>query len=167
VLRHDPKFHFGQLARRPQLHIAQGLSHAKVQLQGTHYHAHELLPLLLINRHVKPFTCPASGPLGLAADHGGLRILSVCKVVASEIFMQTISPCLCLIMKFMNPVKPFDVSTLPLASDVVEPPELFQLKCLRPALKARPHLNRNKPPVHRILFDEATNRIKYHILTRR
>jgi hypothetical protein len=33
---------------------------------------------------------------------------------------------------------------------VAEPPELFQLKCLSPALKARPHLNRNKPPVPRI-----------------
>jgi hypothetical protein len=27
---------------------------------------------------------------------------------------------------------------------VAEPPELFQLKCLSPALEARPHLNRNK-----------------------
>jgi hypothetical protein len=120
VLRHGPKFHFGQWARRPQLHIAQGLSHAKVQLQGTHYHAHELLPLLLISLHVKPFTCPASGPLGPAADHGGLRILSLHKVVASEIFMQTISPCLCLVMKFMNPTKPFGVSTVPLASESLD-----------------------------------------------
>jgi hypothetical protein len=31
-----------------------------------------------------------------------------------------------------------------------EPPELFQLKCPCPALKARPHLNRNKPSVPRI-----------------
>jgi hypothetical protein len=33
---------------------------------------------------------------------------------------------------------------------VVEPPELFQLKCLSPALEARPHLNRNNPSVPRI-----------------
>jgi hypothetical protein len=33
---------------------------------------------------------------------------------------------------------------------VAEPPELFQLKCLSPALEARPHLNRNKPSVPRI-----------------
>jgi hypothetical protein len=33
---------------------------------------------------------------------------------------------------------------------VAEPPELFQLKCLRPALKARPHLNRNKTSIPRI-----------------
>jgi hypothetical protein len=33
---------------------------------------------------------------------------------------------------------------------VAEPPELFQLKCLSPALKAGPHLNRNKPSVPRI-----------------
>jgi hypothetical protein len=33
---------------------------------------------------------------------------------------------------------------------VVEPPELFQLKCLSPTLEARPHLNRNKPSVPRI-----------------
>ena len=34
--------------------------------------------------------------------------------------------------------------------DVAELPELFQLKCLCPALEARPHLNRNKPSVPRI-----------------
>jgi hypothetical protein len=33
---------------------------------------------------------------------------------------------------------------------VAEPPELFQLKCLSPALEARPHLNRNKTLVPRI-----------------
>jgi hypothetical protein len=33
---------------------------------------------------------------------------------------------------------------------VAEPPELFQLKCLSPTLKARPHLNRNKTSVLRI-----------------
>jgi hypothetical protein len=33
---------------------------------------------------------------------------------------------------------------------VAEPPELFQLKCLSPTLKARPHLNRNKTSVPRI-----------------
>jgi hypothetical protein len=33
---------------------------------------------------------------------------------------------------------------------VAEPPELFQLKCLSPALEARPHLNRNNPSVPRI-----------------
>jgi hypothetical protein len=33
---------------------------------------------------------------------------------------------------------------------VAEPPKLFQLKCLSPTLKARPHLNRNKTPVPQI-----------------
>jgi hypothetical protein len=33
---------------------------------------------------------------------------------------------------------------------MAEPPELFQLKCLSPTLKARPHLNRNKTSVPRI-----------------
>jgi hypothetical protein len=33
---------------------------------------------------------------------------------------------------------------------VEEPPELFQLKCVSPTLKARPHLNRNKTSVPRI-----------------
>jgi hypothetical protein len=33
---------------------------------------------------------------------------------------------------------------------VTEPPELFQLKCLSPALEARPHLNRNKTLVPQI-----------------
>jgi hypothetical protein len=50
---------------------------------------------------------------------------------------------------------------------VAEPPELFQLKCISPTLEARPHLNRNKLSVPRIKSDKATNRIKYHILTRR
>jgi hypothetical protein len=33
---------------------------------------------------------------------------------------------------------------------VAEPPELFQLKCLSPALEARPHLNRNNMSVPQI-----------------
>jgi hypothetical protein len=33
---------------------------------------------------------------------------------------------------------------------VAEPPELFQLKCISPALEARPHLNRNNTSVPRI-----------------
>jgi hypothetical protein len=37
-----------------------------------------------------------------------------------------------------------------LAVNVAELPELFQLKCLSPALEARPHLNRNNPSIPRI-----------------
>jgi hypothetical protein len=33
---------------------------------------------------------------------------------------------------------------------VAELPELFQLKCLSPALAARPHLNGNNPSIPRI-----------------
>jgi hypothetical protein len=33
---------------------------------------------------------------------------------------------------------------------VAELPELFQLKCLSPALEARPHLNGNNPTIPRI-----------------
>jgi hypothetical protein len=33
---------------------------------------------------------------------------------------------------------------------VVELPELFQLKCLSPALEARPHLNGNNPSIPQI-----------------
>jgi hypothetical protein len=33
--------------------------------------------------------------------------------------------------------------TFPTSTYVAEPPELFRLKCLSPALKARPHLNGN------------------------
>jgi hypothetical protein len=33
---------------------------------------------------------------------------------------------------------------------VAELPELFRLKCLSPALEARPHLNRNNPSIPRI-----------------
>jgi hypothetical protein len=36
------------------------------------------------------------------------------------------------------------------ARGVAEPPELFQLKCLSPALEARPHLNGNNTSVPRI-----------------
>jgi hypothetical protein len=34
--------------------------------------------------------------------------------------------------------------------DVAELPELFRLKCLSPALEARPHLNGNNPSIPRI-----------------
>jgi hypothetical protein len=34
--------------------------------------------------------------------------------------------------------------------NVAELPELFQLKCLSPALEARPHLNGNNPSIPRI-----------------
>jgi hypothetical protein len=33
---------------------------------------------------------------------------------------------------------------------VAELPELFQVKCLSPALEARPHLNGNNPSIPRI-----------------
>jgi hypothetical protein len=36
------------------------------------------------------------------------------------------------------------------AEYVAEPPELFQLKCISPALEARPHLNGNNTSVPRI-----------------
>jgi hypothetical protein len=36
------------------------------------------------------------------------------------------------------------------AIPVAELPELFQLKCLSPALEARPHLNGNNPSIPRI-----------------
>jgi hypothetical protein len=38
----------------------------------------------------------------------------------------------------------------PQAFSVAELPELFQLKCLSPALEARPHLNGNNPSIPRI-----------------
>jgi hypothetical protein len=37
-----------------------------------------------------------------------------------------------------------------LVRHVAKPPELFQLKCLGPALEARPHLNGNNTSVPRI-----------------
>jgi hypothetical protein len=52
------------------------------------------------------------------------------------------------------------------ATAVAELPELFQLKCLSPALEARPHLNGNNPSIPQIWSDMATDRIKYHNLTR-
>jgi hypothetical protein len=43
-----------------------------------------------------------------------------------------------------------DISTKLIVTFVAELPELFQLKCLSPALKARPHLNGNNPSIPRI-----------------
>jgi hypothetical protein len=56
----------------------------------------------------------------VVAYHGGLRILSVCKVVASEVFVQVVSPCLRLVMKLMYPIEPFGVSTLSLALESLD-----------------------------------------------
>jgi hypothetical protein len=117
---HDPKLHFSQLARGTQLHVAQGPSHAELQSQWTHHHAHKFFPFLFVYLNIEPFTCLDSGPLGPVVDHEGLCILSLCKVVASKIFMQTVSPCLCLIMKFMNSAKPFGINTLSLALECLD-----------------------------------------------
>jgi hypothetical protein len=38
----------------------------------------------------------------------------------------------------------------PTKASMAELPELFQLKCLSPASRARPHLNRNNPSIPRI-----------------
>jgi hypothetical protein len=71
VLSQNSKLHLSQLARGPQLYIAQGSSHADVQSQMTHYHGHEFLPLLLIGLHIKPLVCPPSRPFGAVANQGG------------------------------------------------------------------------------------------------
>jgi hypothetical protein len=42
------------------------------------------------------------------------------------------------------------LATPEVVAPVAEPPELFQLNCLSPTLKARPHLNGNKTSVPRI-----------------
>jgi hypothetical protein len=89
---HDSEFHFGQLSRRPQLHIAQGPNHAEVQSQRTHHHAHEFLPFLLVSFHIKPIVRPPSRAFGAVAYHVGLCVLLVCKVVASEVLVQAVSP---------------------------------------------------------------------------
>jgi hypothetical protein len=44
-----------------------------------------------------------------------------------------------------------DLASLrPATATVAELPELFRLKCLSPALEARPHLNGNNPSIPRI-----------------
>jgi hypothetical protein len=113
VLSHNSKLHLNQLAPGPQLHIAQGSSHNEVQSQGTHYHAHELLPFLLIGLHVKPLVCPPGRPFGAVANHGGLSVLSVCKVVAPKVLVQTIGSCLRLIMKLVHPIEPSTLALFP------------------------------------------------------
>jgi hypothetical protein len=46
-------------------------------------------------------------------------------------------------LRSLSQLSPKDIS-------VAELPELFQLKCLSPALEARPHLNGNNPSIPRI-----------------
>jgi hypothetical protein len=82
----------------------------------THYHAHELLPFLLIGLHVKPLIHPLGRPFSVVANRGGLGILSVCKIVAPEVLVQTIDSGLRLIMKFVHLTKPFGIGTFSLAS---------------------------------------------------
>jgi hypothetical protein len=43
-----------------------------------------------------------------------------------------------------------NIPTIMSGVSVAELPELFQLKCLSPAPKARPHLNGNNPSIPRI-----------------
>jgi hypothetical protein len=87
MLSHDPELHLSYLARRPQLHIAQRPSHAEVQSQQTHHHSHKFFPSLLVSFHVKPLARPSSRPFGAVTYHGGLCVLSVCEVVASEVLV--------------------------------------------------------------------------------
>jgi hypothetical protein len=58
-----------------------------------------------------------SGPLGAVFNHMGLRILSVCKNVASEVLVQTICSRLSLVMEFMDSAESFNISTFSLASE--------------------------------------------------
>jgi hypothetical protein len=54
---------------------------------------------------------------------------------------------------FSNPLEARGLHPLgapPVHPIVAELPELFQLKCLSPALEARPHLNGNNPSIPRI-----------------
>ena len=117
MLRHNSKFHFGQLEGGPELHVAQWTCHAEAHSQGTHHHNHKLLSLLLMSLHIKPFICPASRPLGAIANHRCFNILSLCKIVTSEVLMQPISSSLSVVVEFMQPAKSFSVGTLPLASE--------------------------------------------------
>jgi hypothetical protein len=52
----------------------------------------------------------------VVAYHGGLCVLSVCEVVASEVLVQAVSPCLRLVMKLVYLAEPFGVGALSLAS---------------------------------------------------
>jgi hypothetical protein len=71
---------------------------------------------LLVSFHIKPLICPASRPLGAVSNHRDLCIFSICKIIASEVLVQTIGSGLCLIMKFMYATKPFGIDTFSLAS---------------------------------------------------
>ena len=54
------------------------------------------------------------------------------------------------VIKLRNEALEKDKILLTLVDNVAELPELFQLKCLSPALEARPHLNGNNPSIPRI-----------------
>jgi hypothetical protein len=75
------------------------------------------LLLFLINFDIKPFSLPASWPFGTIADNWRLRIFTVSKIVAAEVFVQPIFSSFCLIMKLMCPVEAFGKRFYPLASE--------------------------------------------------
>jgi hypothetical protein len=99
------------------LHVRQWYRNVEALFQGTHHHTHKLLPSLLISFHIKPLICPATRPFGAVSHHRGLRIFSICKIIASKVFVQTIYSCLGLIMEFIDSAESFSIGTLSLASE--------------------------------------------------
>jgi hypothetical protein len=77
------------------------------------------LLLFLINFDIKPFSLLASWPFGTIADNWSLRIFVISKIIASEVFVQTIFSSFCLIMKLMSPAEAFGKRFCPLASEKV------------------------------------------------
>jgi hypothetical protein len=75
-----------------------------------------LLPLFPVSLHIEPFTLPLGRPFGAVAEDWCLRILPVCKVVATKIFMKAICPGLCLIVQLVHSAEGFNIWAHPLAS---------------------------------------------------
>jgi hypothetical protein len=77
----------------------------------------KLLSSLLASFDIKPLACPASRPFCAVSNHRGLHIFSICKIIASEVLVQTIGSGLYLIMKFMYATKPFGIGSFFMASE--------------------------------------------------
>jgi hypothetical protein len=71
----------------PNCILHRGQVMPKSNLSGLITMLISFFPFLLVCFHVKPFARPTSRSLGVVAYHGGLRILLVCEVVASEVFV--------------------------------------------------------------------------------
>jgi hypothetical protein len=70
--------------------LHNGLVMPKLNLRGLITIVMSFFSLLLISLHIEPFASPPGQPLSAVADHRGLGVLPVCKVITSKVFVKTI-----------------------------------------------------------------------------